>query len=497
MIKGLLKDLVKYLPVKVVPAIAGIIVLPVVTRLFPPEDYGNYVLVMATVSILTTIVGWLSMSIVRFHPAYERDGRLPEFYGAVIKWLLISIVALAAISVVILLTARAYVPIQLHHLMLIGILAFVLSAGFVVLQSFLRIRRQVSWYVGFSVWKSIAAPGIGIGLVLILHYGIEGLLWGSILATAVVTPLLWKISLGKTPLKIRRFSTGLTKEMAKYSFPLVVGNLAAWILSLSDRYILEFSRGAGEVGIYSIGYRISESSILLITSLYAFAFNPVAIIIWEKQGRKASQEFLYRGTRYLLLLCIPAVVGISVLGEPVVNVLAAPEYYEGAKVIPLVALGGLFLGLQQRFSAGLSFYKKTHLLMFCIIAAGLLNLGLNFVLIPKYGYIAAAATTLVSYAFLLLLMVPTSRRFFAWKFPFKSSAKAACASAIMGAMVYPVGNSLTASPLVNLIVSIPLGVAVYAVVLFLVGEIQPNEKQAVKQVVARYLPGRLTPRTWK
>jgi O-antigen/teichoic acid export membrane protein len=495
MIHGFVKDLVKYLPAQIAPALMGLITIPIVTRLFPPEDYGNYVLVVSTVSVLTTIVGWLSMSIVRFYPAFQRDERLPELYSSVIKWLIVSVFSVVGIFLSIVFMMRTQFRDQLYHLMLIGALVFAVSSTFHVLQHFLRAKRYVGWYSSFSIWGSVARVGIGITLVITVGLGAEGLLWGTVLSLAVALPFLWKIAVGKFSWRAN-FSTGLAKEMAKYSFPLVVGNMAAWILSLSDRYILEFSRGAQEVGIYSASYSVSEKTILLLASLFMLASGPIGMHIWEKDAKEKSQEFVSKLTRYYLIICLPAVVGLSVLARPAIAILTAPQYYEGFRIVPLVAIGALFLGLQQRFQAGLVFHKRTSLIMLSIIASGLLNLVLNFLLVPRYGYMAAAVTTLVSYALLLLAMAIVSRRYFVWDFPVKSLTKAACASAIMAAVIYPIGNSLTSSPLANLAISISVGVVVYSVALLVLGEIQPNERQAVKQLAARCLPG-LTPNSWK
>ena len=486
MIRDFVKDLLKYLPAQIAPALVGLIAIPIVTRLFPPADYGNYVLVIATVSVLTTIVGWLSMSIIRFYPACERDGRLPELYGTVIKWLLISVIALAAIFSGVIFAARAKLGNQLYYLMLIGTLVFVLSATFETLQQFLRARRQVAWYSSFSIWQSVARLGIGIALVVTFSFGIDGLLWGAVLSSAIAIPLLWKSAIGKKIPWEKDSSVELAKEMAKYGFPLVVGNLAAWILSLSDRYILEFFRGAHEVGIYSASYAISEKSILLLSSLFMLASGPIGMNIWEKEGEKKSQEFVSKLTRYYLLICLPAVVGLSVLARPVIDVLTAPEYYQGFRIVPLVALGGFFLGLQQRFQAGLAFHKRTNLIMIGIIASGLLNLGLNFLLVPRYGYMAAAVTTVISYAFLLVAMIIVSRRYFVWEFPLKSFAKIALASGVMGAVVYPVGNSFTSSTLLNLILGTCVGVVVYCLMLFLLREPQKEEIQALRSLGVEY-----------
>ena len=481
MIQEFIKDLGKYLPAQVVPAIVGFFSIPIITHLFLPADYGNYVLVLATVSIFSAIVGWLSMSIIRFHPIYERDGKLEEFYGTVIKLLLISITALSIIFLVILFLSQAYLSNNLYHLMRIGVLIFVLSASLDVLLHFLRSKRQVNWYTAFSVWKSVTAIGFGLALVLLFHYGVEGLLWGSVLSIAVVLPLVWKVAVKRFSMSKSIF-TSSTLKMAGYSFPLILGNLAAWILSLSDRYVLGFFRGSQEVGIYSASYAISEYSILFIASLFMLSGGPIGMNIWEKEGVEKSREFVSKTTRYYLMICLPAAVGMSVLAKPIISVLTAPEYHGGYQIVSFVVFGGFLLGLQQRFNAGLVFYKKTRPIMFCIVAAGILNLALNFLFVPKYGYVAAAATTLFGYAVLLILMIIVSRRVFIWKFPFKSLEKITCASVVMGAVIYPMGNSLTSSTLLNLIVGICVGTVVYLLLLFLLREIQEEEIQELRAI---------------
>jgi len=141
--------------------------------------------------------------------------------------------------------------------------------------------------------------------------------------------------------------------------------------------------------------------------------------------------------------------------------------------------------------------SNRNLNMYCVLSAALLNIGLNFLLVPKFGYMAAAITTFISYAFMLILVILVSRRFFVWEFPFKSLAKTASASGVMALVIYPVGNSITASPLINLIIAVFLGAAVYLVTLFLLKEIQPEEKELIKQIAVRCLPEKLIPAGWK
>jgi O-antigen/teichoic acid export membrane protein len=487
-IRELFKDMTKYFPSIIVPAVVGIIALPFFTRLFPPADYGNYIVVTSTVTVVSIIaIQWLASSTPRFFPIYEQNNEIPRFYSTILKSSLLSILFLGVIFFGVLYLVQSYIPSTLYSLMRIGILLFIGTSLMSVFTSLLRARRQATWYSFFTVWRSVGGLGLGVALVIVFRFGVEGLLWGSLLSILAILPLLWKASIGNPSLREGSVRSPMTREIAKFGIPTIVINLLTWALSLSDRYILEFFRGSQEVGIYSASYAVSEYSIFLIVTFFQLASSPIAYNIWEKQGLAPSQDFVSKLTRYYLLISLPAAIGLSVLAKPIAGILFAPEYLPGYLVIPLVALGALLAGLAQEFSLGLDYYKRTDLNMFCFLGAVSLNIGLNFAFIPKYGYIAAAATTFASYALLPLLTAIVSRRFFVFNFPFKSLGKIAASSAVMAAAVYPVGNSLSSSTLVNLIAAISIGVVVYVLMLFLLREFQKDEIQELRSIGRKIL----------
>ena len=173
MIKDFLKDMVRYLPAQIVPGIVGFISIPIITRLFPPGDYGNYSVVMTTVMLLTTLLGWLPISIIRFYPAYERDKKLGFFYGNIIDLTFISIVIITLIFLITLFCTKDYLSSKLYLFMYVGIGVFVVTAVFDVPQYFLMSRRQVNWYGGFVIWRSIGTLGIALLLIFFFNRGIE------------------------------------------------------------------------------------------------------------------------------------------------------------------------------------------------------------------------------------------------------------------------------------------------------------------------------------
>lgn len=488
MIKDLFKDLAKYLPSYIVPAVVGVIAIPIVTRLFPPEDYGNYVLVLAAVSILSAVAtAWLSASIIRFHPAYKLSNRTGEFHGTIVKLTLISVAAISIVTLSILYIVRSRILSSFYFPLRIGLLLFIATSVSSIFLTELRAKRQVTWYSFFTIWRSVTGLGLGVTIVIGFHYGVEGLLWGSFLSVAIVLPLLWRIAIGKISFKNGSIHSSMTSEIAKYGLPIIVVNLASWIIMLSDRYVLGFFRGSEEVGIYSAAYAIPQRSIFIIASLLALASNPIAFNIWVKQGVEASQKFLTKLTRYYLLIGFPATVGLTVLSKPVMHLLTAPAYFPGYRVIPFVAFSLFLVGITNRFSVVLSYHKRTNLIMFCNLTCATLNLGLNFLFIPKYGYVAAAATTLVAFAADLLIKIGMSRHFLVWQFPFKSFGKIVVASAVMSIIVYRLGNSLSASNLVNLMVGICTGAVVYSAMLLLLRELRPEEIREVRALAFRLL----------
>jgi O-antigen/teichoic acid export membrane protein len=486
MIKSFLKDSIGYLPAQIAPALIGFISIPIITRIFTPQEYGNYILALATISILTTLSGWIPISIIRFYPQYEKEEKTEYFFNTAISFALLTVFIITGLFLLILAVIKNKISANLFYLLFVSAGVFIFVAFFEFFQYWLRVKRKVPWYSGFFIWKSVMSLAIGLGLIFLFKLGIESLLIGIVLSILIILPLLWKKAAGGYSIQIPELKKNLYKQMSSYSMPLVFGNLAAWILSLSDRYILEGFRGSGEVGIYSASYNISEKSVMMITTLFMLAAGPLGVHIWEKEGKEKSAEFASKVTRYYLLICIPAIVGLIVLSRPIVQIMTGDKYLEGYIIFPFIVSGVLFLGLQQRFQSAFVFFKRTKYITFSIIASGLLNLLLNFIFIPVYGYYAAAVTTLVSYVFLLFLMVVLSRRFFVWPFPFTSLIKVLISSVILGAVVFFAGKIVDFSHLFNLFCGIIAGVIVYFAFLYLLGEFSANEKSVIKTFV---IPG--------
>jgi O-antigen/teichoic acid export membrane protein len=484
---GFLKDIAKYLPAQIVPGIVGLISMPVVTRIFPPAEYGHYNLVMATVMVLSTVFGWLPTSITRYYPTYARQEQQLEVFKATVTSLgVVALIVLCALYYVALLVLGAWMSATLWSLLMIGGLLFAVTCAFNLFQSILRSKRFVGRYSAFAVWQSVAGFGLGIAMILLLGLRVEGLLLGATFSIVPILPLLWRAAMDAgVRIRLDRTDLKIAKTMFFYGLPLMVGNLAAWVLSLSDRYVLGLLRGTSEVGLYSLSYNIADRSIMLLATLFLMAEPAIGVRIWENQGEADSQRFVANVARLYLLLCIPVAVGLSVVSKLVVRLLGGEEYAEGYRIVPFVLFGVVLLGLQQRFHWGLLYHQKTGPITVALVVAGLLKVLLNILFVPRYGYFAAAVTTLICYAVSMCLIIWFSRRLYVWRFPYRSLLKIAVASAIMGVVVHYFERASILAPVLRLLVCMGVGAVVYAAVLLALREFSSQEIGAVRQAVSR------------
>ncbi len=478
MSKDLLKDLAGYLPAQIVPGLVGFVSTPILTRLFLPDAYGAYSLVLAAVAVATTVLAWLPMAVIRFQPAYAQRGEERLFLGIVNRLTAFSVLAAGLLLAGALLAVQGRLAPVNRVLWWYGLVVVLLTVIFAVLQHVLRTRRRLGLYGLTTIWRSAGALLLGLVPVWWLGAGVESLLLGAALSLLVALLVLGPPVLGAAVAPGRRLAPA-AREWLVYSLPLVAGNVAAWVLRLSDRYVIRGYRGDAEVGIYAASYNVADNTVALLVALFTLAAGPLVVRAWEQDGPAAAGALVTRVMRGLLLLGVPAAVGLTVLAGPLLELLTGAAYREGSRIVGWVAAGVLLQGVQQIFQFGFVLRRRTGPVMLTIGAAGVLNLGLNLLLVPRWGYPAAAVTTLLAYAVLLALTVPLARPLLPWRFPAAALARITVAAAAMGAGVVGLLAALPPWPAaLRLVVGVAAGGLIYGLVLLMVREVRGAEWRA-------------------
>lgn len=182
----------------------------------------------------------------------------------------------------------------------------------------------------------------------------------------------------------------------KYAFlfnaPLIPHYLSLHILNHMDRIQIEWIIGASAAGIYSVAY--SGASVVKIVWQSVNA----SLIPWTyEKCREEKFEQLASMTKVLMLGYGLICVGFMFLAPEIMKLLAPSSYHEGINVIPSVIAGVFFSAQYYIFANVIYYYKKPKYVMVGSVVSSVLNVILNAIAIPVFGFVAAGYTTMVSY----------------------------------------------------------------------------------------------------
>ncbi|MFT5820427.1 MAG: O-antigen/teichoic acid export membrane protein [Crocinitomix sp.] len=234
---------------------------------------------------------------------------------------------------------------------------------------------------------------LNIGFILLFALGFNYRIDSVYMATIVVTPALILFQVYYLR-KYLIFYIGKleVKKLLRFSVPLIPAAIAYLVLGFTDRiFIKEMSGSLAEVGIYDMAFKFSAIISLIIVSFQ----SALAPIIYEQHQDKGAQDNLGRilrlfvGTGTLGGLCL------AFFSYETLYVFTQPEYYEASVLMPIFYLSVLITGLGM-FSPGLHLKNKTKYIPIIVIITAVINVILNFWLIPIYSLMGAAIATFIS-----------------------------------------------------------------------------------------------------
>jgi O-antigen/teichoic acid export membrane protein len=480
------KDITIYLPSQFLPALTAFITTPILTRLFPPAEYGYWALALSVSAFLVALaVSGFGSAVIRFYPAYKAKETLNVFFATLGVSIGTVVTVVGAVSLLTLFLLRESLPSALVQLLPLVILIFVAQSIFTIFISVMRAQGRSGSYTSFQLIMSYGGLGVGLLLVAVLGFRVEGLLWGTFLTLVLTLPFLIFLGTKSVGIHPQHFQLKDALQIWQYAWPLTLGNVAMWGLRVSDLFIISSFWPERDVGLYSVSYNISAKSIELLVQLFLLSVPPLVYSTWEGKGREATEKTLTMVTRVYLILCLPAAVGLSVLAFPFVTLLTAPDYYEGSRIVGFVAFSSFAWGLANIAMMGIAIKKQARRIGANQIVAASTHIGLQLLLVPRYGYVASAISTLIGYTVLLVLQTLASRPHLTWQFPFSTLRNVIAASVVMGLGAWGIyamsGDGSTGSP-AYLFLSIIVAVPTYFVFLWWLGEVKEEEKNTVMQL---------------
>ena len=252
-----------------------------------------------------------------------------------------------------------------------------------------RVLYRYRNLVILTVSVSIAKPILGIFFVCNFDDKVTSRILAIILVEFIgyIGLFVSQYKRGKTFISLKYW-----KYAILYNLPLIPHYLAQTVLSTSDRVMISNFIGDSEAGIYSLAYSVSLLMTLFNTALLQ-TLNP-----WMFQKIKDKKIDRMVSIGYGSLILISALnLGLIIVAPEVIMVFAPSDYYDAIWVIPPVALSVVFMFGYEIFAKFAFYYEKTSFVMISTIVAAALNIVLNMLFVPKFGYVAAGYTTLCCY----------------------------------------------------------------------------------------------------
>jgi O-antigen/teichoic acid export membrane protein len=246
-----------------------------------------------------------------------------------------------------------------------------------------------------TILQAVLVPVVSIFLIAFMPNKKYALALGNASVQVVfgICFYLYLVSKGRR-LYVRKY----WKFALTFNTPLVPHYLSAIILGQADRIMINMYCGQDQVGIYSLGYSISQLVSIFVTAI-STAYAP-----WSyKQIKNGNEKEIGKYTNYIMVL-VGAIVVLSVLvGPELICFLGTEAYYEAKWMMPPVMLSCFFTMIYGFFANIEFYYEKSIYVMIASIIAAISNVVLNAVFIPRFGYLAAGYTTLLSYIMLAFM----------------------------------------------------------------------------------------------
>jgi O-antigen/teichoic acid export membrane protein len=419
-LRNLAKHSFVYMLGSVASRMVGFVMIPVYTRYLAPADYGVLELVSLTIDIVGMFAALgVHSAITRFYFDYDSQRDRDE----VITTALVSTVILASIPTGILVWKAGFLsnlvfddPQYAPYFRLLLTSNF-LDMVVVVPMTVLTIREKSRVYVGFSLLRLTVSLTLNIYFVVVLQYGVVGILYSSLISISINTLLLGVVVLRKYRL---RFSPAKAFQMLRFSSPLVVASVGTFVLNFADRYFLEYFCGVGIVGLYAVGYKFALGLSELLHRPFILMWN---VFMFKIADRDDAKEMYARVMTYNSFVVIFIALGMAVLIEDILQIVVDPRYVRAHTIVPLVLFGFYFYYMMPILDVGIMLTKKTYFRAMNVSSAAIVNLALNYILISRFEMMGAAAATFLSYSFLAILTLFVSGRLYRVKYEYFRLAK--------------------------------------------------------------------------
>jgi O-antigen/teichoic acid export membrane protein len=395
----------------------GFILIPIYARRIPIEQFGILAILEL---IILTFLALLTFGITSGHERYFYLEKEKNEYG---RYLFNNVAGLLFISFISLFLISLAAP-QLSNIfwgsrdysyliLLSCIVAFVEINNVIPFQILQYEGKPVS-YVTTNFVRLLLSTAGTIYFVVIKNMGLEGILYGRLTGSGLI--MLFQYLVVVWPRISVSIDLSKVQMTIRYGFPLAVSLIGYLIFASSDRYMLNWLADERQTGMYGFGYKIANVILLVVNSV-GIGFLPS---VYQQEKESDNKRFYSKMLFYYTVFMTYCVLGFLFFYKIILWPLVQnKEYWNGLLIVPVMSLAFLIMGMNYFVNIGLTLKNRTRYFIIPTFIAAIVNIGLNFVLIRRFGFPGAAYSALISQALNTFMIALISNHFMKIEFEWK------------------------------------------------------------------------------
>lgn len=479
-VKSLFKDTAIYGVSSIVGRFLNWCLVPMYTYCFPSSEYGIVTNLYAYVAlVLVILIYGMETGFFRF-ANHERYSDPTEVYTT-------SLISLGTTSMLFIIAGCLFSP-ELARLLDCGdhpayiwmmVIAVGVDAYTAIPFAYLRYRHRpmrfatlklvnIGLNIGLNLFFILLCPWLWkvapdtIGWFYDPSFGIGYIFLANMISSLAVLLLLFPelTSVGY------RFNGALLRKMLVYSFPLLIIGIAGIMNQTIDKILFPMiypdkATAMAELGIYGANYKIAIVMVMFIQA-FRFAYEPFIFAQSREKGEDRNQAYRQAMTWFVIAAMFIFLGVLYFL--PILKFFISPAYFSGLKVVPVIMMAEFFFGVFFNLSLWYKLTDRTVWGTWFTLLGLAVTVGLNFLLVPRMGFMGCALAALCCYAVMMLASYFVGRV----KYPIDYDVRRVvfyvlAAMALWGAgWLLTTGNNLVDLPLRVLLLGVYVGLVFLA-----------------------------------
>lgn len=370
------------------------IIVPIYVRLLTTAEYGEWSVfqswrdILIIFASLNLYAGVYTKTLVDKKEDRDRYTSSMQGFGTVISLFMLAIYFLTHDW------CNKKIGLTMPYMLLL-FLYFIVYPGFAFWTTRQRVEYKYKPMVLVTAIISILTPALSIFLLKTTNLRANALILGFLVVQCGVGVVFYILQFWKGRCF---FHKGYWQYAARFNIPLIPHYLSLIVLNQSDRIMIKHYCGDSDAGIYSFAYQIASAINVLISAING------SRVPWTYENLK-NRVFggMKRITTSLVLIMATIVLFVCLLSPEVIGILGTSDYQIAMYVIPVVTLGVFYTFIYDLYASIEFYYGATQYVMYASVTGAVLNIVLNAIFIPIYGFIAAAYTTLICYIVFMLM----------------------------------------------------------------------------------------------